>query len=558
VRNNQPVSGQEIQVADDEAIVSKTDLSGNITYVNPYLIRLSGYSEEELLGAPQNILRHPDMPAEAFADLWASIKQGLPWTGLVKNRCKNGDHYWVRANVTPIGEAGAITGYMSVRVRAERGEIEAASAAYRSIRSGNATGLRVRHGEFVRSGVAGLLSRLSHISLRMRIWLATSVVNVLQTAVCIATLVGHEGPISTTSYAIFAATFLGLLINVFLWYTLRVNVLQPLERSLKGARSIAAGDLSCRFDTRSTDEMGQLQRALQQMNSNLIATIRDVRNSVETMAVATRQIAAGNQDLSGRTEAQAASLEETASSVEQFSATVKQNAESSQQANALAEAASCVAVQGGAIVSGVIATMDDINASSKRMVDIIALIEGIAFQTNILALNAAVEAARAGEQGRGFAVVAGEVRHLAQRSAAAAKDIKGLIEISADKVGNGMAQVQRAGATMQQVLSSVQQVSTLMHDIATASSEQSIGVDQVNAAIAHMDKVTQQNAALVEESAAGAASLAQEAVGLTQAISLFQFGAPRGHGAVKVSASAGRSPVPAVPRPRSLPAPAAS
>jgi len=263
------------------------------------------------------------------------------------------------------------------------------------------------------------------------------------------------------------------------------------------------------------------------MNSNLIATIRDVRVNVETMAVATRQIAAGNADLSGRTEAQAASLEETASSVEQFSATVKQNADNSAQANQLALNASNVAVQGGEIVADVIATMDEINTSSRKIVDIIGLIEGIAFQTNILALNAAVEAARAGEQGRGFAVVAGEVRNLAQRSDTAAKDIKNLINISVGKVGAGMLQVDRAGATMKEVVASVQQVTAIMHDISVASHAQSIRVDQVNAAIAHMDQVTQQNAALVEEAAAATASLALEAGGLTQAVSLFKFGSSR-------------------------------
>jgi aerotaxis receptor len=332
---------------------------------------------------------------------------------------------------------------------------------------------------------------------------------------------------AANSYGIFAATFLGLLINVFLWYTLRVSVLQPLDRALHGARQIAAGDLSGSFDTEATDEVGQLLRALQQMNSNLIATIRDVRVNVETMAVATRQIAAGNADLSGRTEAQAASLEETASSVEQFSSTVKQNADNSEQANKLAQNASDVAVQGGVIVADVIATMDEINNSSRKIVDIIGLIEGIAFQTNILALNAAVEAARAGEQGRGFAVVAGEVRNLAQRSATAAKDIKNLIDVSVGKVSAGMVQVDRAGATMKQVVASVQQVTAIMREISVASHEQSIGVDQVNSAIAHMDQVTQQNAALVEEAAAATASLALEAGGLTQAVSLFKFGPVR-------------------------------
>ena len=522
MRNNQPVTNREVDVLDDQAIVSKTDLKGNITYVNPYFTQISGYGEAELLGAPQNILRHPDMPAEAFADLWASIQAGTPWTGLVKNRCKNGDHYWVRANITPIRENGKTIGYMSVRVKAGRDQIARAEEAYRAILLKEGHGIRIKNGQVIRPGMGNLLARLSHVSLAMRVWLATSVVNVLQVIVCAAALLGGDGG---HSYAIFGATFVGLLINVFLWYTLRVSVLQPLERALHGARAIAAGDLSSgSFETESTDEVGQLLRALQQMNSNLIATIRDVRVNVETMAVATRQIAAGNADLSGRTEAQAASLEETASSVEQFSSTVKQNADNSAQANALAQNASTVAVQGGEIVADVIATMDEINNSSRKIVDIIGLIEGIAFQTNILALNAAVEAARAGEQGRGFAVVAGEVRNLAQRSATAAKDIKNLIDVSVGKVSAGMVQVDRAGATMKEVVASVRQVTAIMEEISVASREQSIGVDQVNSAIAHMDQVTQQNAALVEEAAAATASLALEAGGLTQAVSLFKFG----------------------------------
>ena len=555
MRNNGALTGHEVEVAPEQAIVSRTDLNGTITYVNPYFIAISGYSSQELIGSPQNILRHPDMPAEAFADLWACLKAGLPWTGLVKNRCKNGDHYWVRANITPVGEAGSATGYLSVRVRAEPAEVEAAGLAYRSIQDGNAQRLRVRHGAIQRSGLAGQWERLRHVTLRTRIWLATSVVNVLQAGVCLAVLWGQAGPLSVTSYAIVGATFAGLVINLLLWNMMRVDVLQPLARSLAGARAIAAGDLSSSFDTRSTAEMGQLQRALQQMNSNLIATIRDVRANVETMAVATGSIASGNLELAGRTEAQAASLEETASSVEQFAATVRQNADSSGQASALAVAASDVAVQGGAIVADVIHTMDAINGASQKIVNIIGLIESIAFQTNILALNAAVEAARAGEQGRGFAVVAAEVRNLAQRSAAAAKDIKNLIDESVGKVGIGMVQVQRAGATMEQVVASVRQVTAIMQDIATASHEQSIGVDQVNAAIAHMDQVTQQNAAMAEEGAEATASLALEAVDLGKAVSLFKFGPARAAVRTRTPArppQAGQAPVRATPAPRRL------
>jgi aerotaxis receptor len=525
MRKNLPVTNHEVQVQDDQAIVSKTDLKGNITYVNPYFVQISGYSEEELIGAPQNIVRHPDMPAAAFTDLWRSIQGGTPWTGLVKNRCKNGDHYWVKANITPIRENGHTLGYMSVRTRAGRDQIAAAADAYTDLRE-QKRGIVIKNGQVIRPGAGDWLARLSHSSLATRIWAATSGVNMLLLFVCLASLFG-DGTAALTRYSIFGATLIGLLVNVFLWYTLRTGVLQPLGRALDGARAIAAGDLSGSFETHATDEVGQLLRALEQMNSNLIATIGDVRRNVETMAVATREIAAGNADLSGRTEAQAASLEQTASSIEEFSSTVKQNADNSVQANDLAVAASNVAVEGGEIVAGVIATMDDINASSRKIVDIIGLIEGIAFQTNILALNAAVEAARAGEQGRGFAVVAGEVRNLAQRSSAAAKDIKHLIDVSVGKVSAGMTQVHRAGATMEQVVSSVQQVTAIMQEISTASREQSIGVDQVSQAIAHMDQVTQQNAALVEQAAAAASSLAQEACGLTQAVSLFKFGRGR-------------------------------
>ncbi len=545
MRNNLPITANEVALLEDRAIVSTTDVDGNITYVNPYFCEVSGFSEAELLGQPQNIIRHPDMPAAAFADLWASIRAGIPWTGMVKNRCKNGDFYWVLANVTPIREAGRVVGYMSVRVKPSAKQIAAATAAYARLKV--ETGLTVKAGAVVGTGLLARLARGADVSLRTRIWLATSAVNVLLLGVFLASLFGAAGAVATS-----AATLAGLLINVFLWHTMRQRVILPLERALQGARSIASGDLTVQFDARTQDEMGQLIRALQQMNCNLVAAIRDVRANVHTMDESTRKIAAGNADLSARTEAQAASLEETASSVEQFSATVQQNADGAVEASARAASAAEVAVTGGQVVADVVTTMGEINASSKQIADILGMIEGIAFQTNILALNAAVEAARAGEQGRGFAVVAGEVRSLAQRSAHAAKEIKQLIDQSLSKVGIGMAQAQRAGVTMQQVVASAQAVTRIMGDIATASCEQSQGVNQVNAAVAHMDQVTQQNAALVEEAAAAAASLAQQAAQLTQAVSVFKFGpsgAPPSSKAQTARPRAGKA-VPAIAGPR--------
>jgi aerotaxis receptor len=529
MRSNQPVTNHEVSLAEGEAIVSTTDLKGNIAYVNACFMRVSGFSESELLASPQNIVRHPDMPSAVYADMWRALEAGQPWTGMLKNRSRNGDFYWVRANITPMRENGRPVGYMSVHVKPAAAEVQAATDAYRGMREQAPGCARVENGALIYPGLRSVLAKLLRLdSLAMRIWLSTSVVNTLLMAVCATAIATSIGTRSAAAYAIAAATLVGLVINVLLWNTLRVGMLRPLSQAIAGARAIAAGDLSGSFDASAKNEMGQLMRALQQMNANLLATIGDVRSNVDTMASATRQIAAGNLDLSGRTEAQAASLEQTASSMEQFASSVKENAANSERANELAVAASGVAQQGGAIVDDMITTMGDISASAKQIVDIIGLIEGIAFQTNILALNAAVEAARAGEQGRGFAVVAGEVRSLAQRSSVAAKEIKQLIDHSVGKVNTGMAQVQRAGATMAQVVGSVQQVTDIMNEISLASREQTLGIDQVNDAVAHMDEVTQQNAALVEEAAAAAKSLHKEATSLTQAVSVFHFGANGG------------------------------
>src|SRR5690606_24048827 len=282
---------------------------------------------------------------------------------------------------------------------------------------------------------------------------------------------------------------------------------KPLQEMLHHFEAISSGNLTTRIEVKSRNEMGRLMLGLQKMQQRLTETVSRVRESSLSIGTATTQIAAGNLDLSSRTEQQAASLEKTASSIEELTSTVKQNADNARQANQLALSASEVAVRGGAVVSEVVETMSSIDASAHKIVDIIGVIDGIAFQTNILALNAAVEAARAGEQGRGFAVVAAEVRSLAQRSAAAAKEIKHLIDDSVSKVDQGSKLVANAGSTMNEVVDSVRHVTDIMGEIMAASQEQSSGIEQVNTAISQMDEVTQQNAALVEEAAAAAASL---------------------------------------------------
>ena len=312
------------------------------------------------------------------------------------------------------------------------------------------------------------------------------------------------------------------------------SVSRPIEQAVKVAQQVAMGDLTNRIEVTSKDETGKLMQALKDMNENLVRIVSNVHSGTNAIATASSQIAAGNLDLSSRTEQQASSLEETASSMEELTSTVKQNADNARQANQLAASASDIALQGGAIVVRVVHTMGAINDSAKKIVDIISVIDGIAFQTNILALNAAVEAARAGEQGRGFAVVATEVRSLAQRSAAAAKEIKTLIGDSVEKVDAGSKLVAQAGSTMDEVVNSVKRVTDIMAEIAAASQEQSAGIEQVNQAISQMDQVTQQNAALVEEAAAAAESLQDQASSLAQTVSVFKLDSKEGIGRAKV------------------------
>jgi methyl-accepting chemotaxis protein len=295
-----------------------------------------------------------------------------------------------------------------------------------------------------------------------------------------------------------------------------------LNRAVEVARTVAAGDLTSRIDVQGSDEASQMMQALKDMNASLATLVLDVRTGSIEIAGAASEIASGNLELSSRTEQQAGSLEETASSMEEMTSTVRQNAENALQANQLAANASGVARKGGEVVARVVETMSDIDAASRKIVEIIAVIDGIAFQTNILALNAAVEAARAGEQGRGFAVVASEVRNLAQRSASAAKEIKQLIDDSVDKVSLGSQLVSEAGTTMGEVVNSVQRVTDIMGDISSASREQEGGITQINQAITEMDSVTQQNAALVEEAAGAAGSLQEEADRLAQMVAVFK------------------------------------
>ncbi|HRY15817.1 MAG TPA: methyl-accepting chemotaxis protein [Candidatus Competibacteraceae bacterium] len=527
MRTNLPVTNKEHVLEENATLVSTTDLKSRITYANPAFIEISGFSEEELIGAPHNLVRHPDMPPEAFADLWATIESGRSWTALVKNRCKNGDYYWVKANVTPILEQGKPVGYMSVRVKPTRDEVAAASTLYQEIQSGQSR-YGLRNGLLIRKGLLGKLSFWRSISINTRIWIAMLAMAASIIGIRSASLLWLQGDSPAIGFdwgqlLILIATCVGVggLLGAWLSHSL----IRPLQAILDFARRIASGDLGGRISTTRSDDIGRILRVLNQTNVNLLGIVGDVRSQTQEIHGEIEQITLGISELSARTESQASSLEQTAASMEQIHATVQQTADLAQQANQLTLTASSVAERSGTVVGQVAANMADIDASSKKIADIISVIDDIAFQTNILALNAAVEAARAGEQGRGFAVVAGEVRNLAQKTAVAAKEIKALISDSLRKVESGAKLSGDASGTMEEVVVAVKRVSAIMSEINQATREQAAGIGQINEAAMQIDRTTQENAAFAERITAAARQLTLQANALAGAVNVFRIDA---------------------------------
>ena len=730
---NTPVTNQEREMVEGTILVSKTDLKGTLTYINQDFLDISGFTETELIGSSHNIVRHPDMPQAAFQNLWDTVKQGLPWEGIVKNRCKNGDYYWVHANVIPITESGQVVEYMSVRSRPSRQQIEEANALYRAINAGQASlepsGLKKIKSAIVNAKVTHTLYAAVAMALSLQLmlgaWLShdlamnhfliemafgigvtfligqllkSLVVKPLYTAsdklkqmtegnyfdwvsigrtdeigalfnsikttqvilgfevinqqqitssalrvksaldhvttnvtisnsdnklifmnkICRELFNEFGQNMASSGKAFEASDLIGTSLADFFptdelrqiysakldhgqsatfssWgrtFKLTISPVYDAEGHYEGrvtqwvelteeltieeefdqmVSAANAGDLSQRmemggkqgFYKRLSEQLNGLLEvndrvvkdtvrvfsalaqgdltqtidasydgAFGEVKTNANATVEkltsimsEIRESAENVKQGADEIAQGNLNLSERTEAQAASLEETAASMEEMTGTVRHNSDNSQEADELASATRSLAEKGGDAANEAVTAMKEINTSSRKIADIIGVIDEIAFQTNLLALNAAVEAAHAGDQGRGFAVVASEVRVLAQRSAGAAKEIKELIEDSVKKVDDGSHLVKASGETLTEIIASVKKVSEIISEISSAGIEQTTGIEQTNKAILHIDETTQQNTALVEETAAASESLGEQSQKLSQMVSFFRFDA---------------------------------
>ncbi len=483
------------------------------------------------------------MPEEAFRDMWHTLlDKGRPWTGIVKNRRKNGDHYWVRANATPVREGQEIVGFLSVRTKATPEEIAAAEALYARMRAEAERGrlrTRLQGGEVVRSGWLFALGRKLTPGLGGRILIAVALAGLVPV---IGNLLGWPWWGGALGAAVIVALSAVLIEATFM---------RPLQRIVRQAEHLAAGDLVEPIVIDTQHELGRIQLALQQVEVGVRTVVRDIRHEVGNLRGGTQEIAAGNQDLSHRTENAAASLERTAASMEEIGGTTQETARLADQGVALARQTLELARAGGEAVGALSGTMREITESSQRITDIIQVIEGVAFQTNILALNAAVEAARAGEAGRGFAVVAGEVRALAQRTGEAAKQIRQLITESRERVLAGDARTAEANERMAAVMEAVQRVARMFEDVHHSANEQTQGVAQIAEAIANLDSITQQNAAMVEQLAAAAVSLDEQVGTVHGTIRVFRL-TPKDKLLVKEDATALRKAAQANSAPNQL------
>ncbi|KDB08066.1 methyl-accepting chemotaxis sensory transducer with Pas/Pac sensor [Burkholderia sp. lig30] len=517
MRINLPVADSEYLLPPDEVIITRTDCHGVIEYANAAFFRSSGFSRDEVIGQPQNIVRHPDMPEAAFEDLWSTIKSGNPWTGVVKNRRKDGGFYWVLANVTPVVRDGQITGYVSVRTRPSADDVASATRLYEDLRREHGSRWRLKGGRAIRKGMLGAPQRLLALSAvgRLDAILAVEALMILLVPACMSA--GFFGQATGVRLGWALAIVAASCCAIMAAYMAR-NFFAPLAQLNDSALVVLAGELQHRFRECGDAQMRLLGRFLNQMNGKLTGVLMDARGSIDSVRNASSGLALGNADLSARTEQQASAIEQTSATLGQITDTAKHNAESAELANAegrrTAEAASAAADA----VRRSARLMEDLTGHSRRISEITGTIDGIAVQTNLLALNAAVEAARAGQHGRGFAVVAGEVRTLAKRAEVAAREIKSLIESSLDMMAASAQAAASAGSDMGKVEQSVAELTRTISAIAQASAGQSLEIGETQLAVEQLAQITQMNATLVEESAAASSDLNKQAQSLEDAV----------------------------------------
>jgi len=508
MRLNTPVTHIERHLREGEFIVSKTDTKGLITYVNRPFLEISGFTTEELIGSPHNLVRHPDMPPAAFEDLWRTLKSGKAWRGMVKNRCKNGDHYWVDANANPIWEGGRIVGYMSLRAKPTRAQVEEAERVYGLFRQGQARGLTVREGRIVPTGWRAALAAVVNLSIKIRVALACIYLGVSMAALGGASLLA--GSVSLPAWATPALEGLAassLMLIGWMWWYLGAKLPRQIEAATLACQAVASGDLSSGRFNDSRSEIGRLRHGIGVMANNLSSIVADVRSATGHLGMVSETVHATAQVLSQTSCEQAASVQETAAAIHQMASSISENTENAQVTDRMAAQVAQQAVEGGSAVGK---TVDAMKTIAKR----ISIIDDIAYQTNLLALNATIEAARAGVHGRGFSVVAAEVRKLSERSQLAAQEI-------GDVAAGSVNLAEQAGDMIGNMVPSIQKTSHLVQTIAQASVVQSAGVARINAYESQLDQIAQRNAASSEELAATVEAMNGQTGQLAQLMGFF-------------------------------------
>ncbi|MCG7781289.1 methyl-accepting chemotaxis protein [Lelliottia amnigena] len=509
MRNNTPVTQSEYLLNEESTLMSTTNTQSHITYANSAFIEASGYKEEHLIGEPHNVIRHPDMPPEAFGDMWFTLQQGQSWTGLVKNRRGNGDHYWVRANVTPVYQDETLTGYISVRNIPPRSEIEASERLYERVRNNELSGHRFYKGLVVRRGLFSFLSLFKKLSTAKRVNVGIGVTALL------SLLVIFISPERIMQSGGLIALF--IVLGVYL----NTQISRPVKTIVRQMQHVVSGRKADYYHFDRVDEIGMMMRLVNQSGLNLRSLVDDVGTQIAGISTISQQVAKEGASLQARSEETADDLQQTAAAVEEIASAVEQTAQTAGEAILMADRTSASAHSGETAMKQTIGMMQSVSKDNSQIVDIIGVIDRIAFQTNILALNAAVEAARAGEAGRGFAVVAAEVRNLAQHSASAAKEIKTLIEKNVASVNAGVSMVEQTETHLTAMIGNVLQVTSLIKEIGHATQEQTLALTLINESISRIGTMTHNNTGMVDNVTNAANHLTQRTTRLQQAIAVF-------------------------------------